>query len=111
MKLEGRSIIGFRDGATGGAKFRAHNPVTGETLDPDFYSPSAEEVNQAATLAHEAFATYRNTSGAEKAKFLRAIAANIEKITDQIVERGTLETALPKARLQGETARTCHQLR
>ena len=111
MKLAGRSIIGFRVGATAGAKFRAHNPVTGETLEPDFYSASAEEVNQAATLAHEAFATYRNTSGAEKAKFLRAIAANIEQITDQIVERGTLETALPKARLQGETARTCHQLR
>src|SRR5690348_7716118 len=94
-----------------GAKFRAHNPVTGEALEPDFYSASAEEVNQAALLAHEAFATYRNASGAEKANFLRAIASNIEKITDQIVERGTLETALPKARLQGETARTCHQLR
>ena len=36
VKLAGRSIIGFRDGATAGAKFRAHNPVTGETLDPDF---------------------------------------------------------------------------
>lgn len=111
MKLVGRSIIGFREGSTAGAKFRAHNPVKGETLEPDFYSASAEEVDQAASLANEAFATYRNTSGAEKAKFLRAIAGNIEKIADQIVERGTLETALPKARLQGETARTCHQLR
>jgi len=111
VKLAGRSIIGFREGSTAGAKFRAHNPVTGETLEPDFSSASAEEVNQAASLANEAFATYRNTSGAEKAKFLRAIVGNIEKITDQIVERGTLETALPKARLQGETARTCHQLR
>lgn len=111
MKLAGRSIIGFREGSTTGAKFRAHNPVTGETLEPDFYAASAEEVNQAASLAHEAFATYRNTSGTEKAKFLRAIASNIETITGQIVERGTLETALPKARLQGETARTSHQLR
>ncbi|HWH56395.1 MAG TPA: aldehyde dehydrogenase family protein, partial [Terriglobales bacterium] len=93
MKLAGRSIIGFREGSTSGAKFRAHNPVTGEALEPDFYSASAEEVNQAASLAHDAFATYRNTSGAEKAKFLREIASNIEKITDQIVERGTLETA------------------
>ena len=111
MKLTGRSLIGFREGSTAGAKFRAHNPVTGQTLDPDFHSASAEEVNQAAALAHEAFASYRTLAGAEKAKFLRAIAGNIEKIADEIVERGTLETALPKARLQSETARTCHQLR
>ena len=111
MKLAGKSIIGFRDGASAGAKFRAHNPVTGETLEPDFYAASSEEVNLAASLAHEAFATYRNTSGTEKARFLRTIAGNIEKIAEEIAERGTLETALPKARLQSETARTCHQLR
>jgi len=111
MKLTGRSIIGFREGAGTGAKFQAHNPVTGEALEPNFYAASAEEVNLAASLAQEAFATYRNTPGAEKAKFLRAIAGNIERVSDEIIERCTLETALPKARLQGETARTCHQLR
>jgi alpha-ketoglutaric semialdehyde dehydrogenase len=111
VKLAGRSIIGFRDGSTDGPRFRALNPATGETLEPDFYSASAEEVNQAASLAHEAFATYRNTSGADKATFLRTIASNIETIADRIVERGTLETALPKKRLQGETGRTCYQLR
>jgi len=41
---------------------------------------------------------------------LRKIAAGIEAITDELVERAGQETALPKARLQGEIARTCGQL-
>jgi alpha-ketoglutaric semialdehyde dehydrogenase len=39
------------------------------------------------------------------------IAAKIEGAVDAIVERAEQETALPKPRLQGETARTCGQLR
>ena len=63
------------------------------------------------SLAHEAFATYSQTSGREKAKFLRTIAARIEGAVDALVERAEQESALPKGRLQGETARTCGQLR
>jgi 2,5-dioxopentanoate dehydrogenase len=68
-------------------------------------------VDRAARLAHEAFAVYGRISGREKAPFLRRIAANIEAIGDEIIERCEQETALPKARLQGETARTVGQLR
>lgn len=111
MGLSGRSIIGFRDGAEATAKFRAHNPKTGDKLDPEFSSATAEEVNRAAELAHAAFEDYRSRSGREKGKFLRQIASNIEAVTNELVERAELETALPKARLQSETARTCNQLR
>ncbi len=111
MRLSGRSIIGFKGGVTSGAAFRAHNPVTREPLPPEFYSASAEEVERAARLAHEAFAIYGRLSGREKAKFLRNIAGNIEAISAEVIERCGLETALPEARLKGELARTCGQLR
>ena len=111
MKLTGRSIIGFSDGVTSGATFRAHNPVTGEALRPEFFCASAEEVERVAQLAQEAFAVYRRTSGREKGQFLRKVAANIEAIAVEVIERCGLETALPEARLRGELARTCGQLR
>jgi 2,5-dioxopentanoate dehydrogenase len=107
----GRSLIGFREGAQNGARFHAFNPATGEALEPEFHAASPEEVDAAAQLAADAFLSCRELSGSEKAEFLNAIAQNIEARTEQIVERAHLETALPKARLQGETARTCGQLR
>jgi 2,5-dioxopentanoate dehydrogenase len=111
VRLSGRSIIGFTDGVTSGATFRAQNPVTGEALAPDFYSASVEEVERAARLAHEAFSIYGRLSGREKGKFLRKIAGNIEGISAEVIERCGLETALPEARLRSELARTCGQLR
>ena len=111
MKLSGQSIIGFRAGSTTKDVFNATNARTGERLEPSFSSATAEDVDAAAVLANEAFATYSRATGREKAAFLRAIAANIESIAPEIIERAEQETALPKARLQGETARTCGQLR
>jgi len=110
MKLSGQSMIGFTDGAGTGAAFRARNPTTGETISPDFFSASVNDVNRAAQLAGDAFAIYGRCSGHKKAKFLRQIATNIEAIAAEIIERAGVETALPQARLQGETARTCGQL-
>jgi 2,5-dioxopentanoate dehydrogenase len=111
VKLAGKSIIGFHEGAVGGNALHATNPKTGERLAQDFFSATPREVDLAACLADEAFASYGRTSGREKAAFLRAIATNIEAITADIIERAEQETALPKARLQGEVGRTCGQLR
>lgn len=111
MTFSGQSIVGFRSAANAGPSFGAINPRTGERISPDFFAAGPDEVNLAATLAHEAFAAYSQTSGRDKAKFLRTIASRIEGAVDALVERAELETALPKARLQGETARTCGQLR
>jgi 2,5-dioxopentanoate dehydrogenase len=111
MELSGRSIIGFQAGAITEEVSYATNPRTGERLEPRFFSATAEEVNAAALLAQQAFAVYGRATGREKATFLRAIAANIESIAGELIERAEQETALPKARLQGETARTCGQLR
>jgi len=110
-KLLGRSLIGFREGAGRGEPLYAWNPTTGEKLQPAFIPATAEEVEQAVQLSAEAFHHYSHTSGRERGAFLRKIAAKIEAITPDIVERAGLETALPPARLQSETARTCNQLR
>jgi 2,5-dioxopentanoate dehydrogenase len=110
-KLAGRSLIGFREGTGVGEAMYATNPTTGERLQPGFIPATAEEVDLAARLAAEAFEAYRRVSGRDRGAFLRTIAAKIESIAGDVIERAAQETALPPARLQGETARTCAQLR
>jgi 2,5-dioxopentanoate dehydrogenase len=111
MNISGKSLIGFQDVAGSSETFRAWNPATGEQLEPDFYSATAAEVDRAAHLAADAFTAYGRTKRAERAAFLRRIAARIEALTEALVERAHVETALPKPRLQSETGRTCNQLR
>jgi 2,5-dioxopentanoate dehydrogenase len=110
-KLSGRSLIGFREGAGTGQPLYATNPTTGQQLQPAFIPATTEEVDLSARLAAEAFDAYRRTSGRERGAFLRTIAARIESIADDVIERAGQETALPHGRLQAETARTCGQLR
>src|SRR6202041_774366 len=110
-KLSGRSLIGFREGNGSSEPLYATDPTTGQHLQPGFISATAEEVELAVTLAAEAFAAYSRVPGRARGAFLRKIAANIESIAGDVVERAGKETALPPARLQGETARTCAQLR
>src|SRR6266403_3687649 len=110
-KLSARSIIGSRDAVGTGEYFYAIHPVSGQSLEPGFSPAAPADVDLALQLASEAFAVYGRASGAEHGAFLRKIAGKIESIGDELVERAQQETALPKPRLQGETARTCGQLR
>lgn len=109
--LTGTSIIGSNRGKEGGATFQAFNPQTGEAIEPAFHSASLDELNKAASLAEQARIPYSSLSGKQRAVFLRAIADNIEGLGDTLIERATLETALPNARFAGERGRTCGQLR
>ena len=109
-QLSGKSIIGFRRGASDGYAIHAINPATGEKLCPTSYSASLEEVDEAAQFASKAFETFARVSGKDRAIFLRKIAENIEDLSDELVERATQETALAAPRIKTETARTCHQL-
>ena len=111
VKLTGRSLIGFRQGNGSGEPICATDPATGHSLQPGFIAATKEEVDLAARLSAEAFVAYSRTSGGVRGAFLRTIATKIESIAGEIVERAGRETALPPARLQGETARTCAQLR
>ena len=109
--LLGYSIIGGEPHKVSGGTFNGFNPATGENLDPQFHYASVEDLNRAADLAEEAFETFRNTTPAARASFLRSIASGIEGIADELVDRANRETGLPEARLRGELARTANQLR
>ena len=111
MQLNGRSIIGFRRGEGNRAELHGFNPATAETLSPPYHYATPAEVDQAAQLANAAFASYSQTTGAQRASFLRQIASNIESLGDTLITRATQETGLLEGRIRTETARTCNQLR
>lgn len=109
--LQGKSLLAGQTGATGGAVFQAINPSTGETFAPDFHEASLAEVDAALNAAAAAFEIYRLQPAETRAKLLDAIAAEIEALGDALLQRAHAETGLPLARLTGERARTCGQLR
>ncbi len=110
-KLQGTSIIGFSSGSETSDVFRAFDPTTGREIDPAFHSATLDELGRATMLADDARLKYSNISGRERAKFLRKAADNIEGLGNTLIERASLETALPNQRFVGERARTCGQLR
>jgi alpha-ketoglutaric semialdehyde dehydrogenase len=111
MQLTGRSIIGFKRGQADSADLPGFNPATGETLEPAYHFATIAEVNEAAELASKAFASYSQTTGVQRATFLRKIASNIEALGDILISRATQETGLAEGRIRTETGRTCSQLR
>ena len=111
MKLHGEHILGYQTSRAGTVTFRAVNPATGESLEPAFWKATEDEVDQSLEKAQSAFETYRTRSGEDRAAFLEKIADGLIQLGDQLLERGTIETALPEARLAGERARTVNQLR
>lgn len=111
MKLEGLSILGQSRVKPAGKPTPAINPANGNELPTSFHWATTEDVSRASELASKAFDEYRRWPAARRAKFLRLIASLIEGEAPALVERANLETALPPARLQGEIARTCGQLR
>ena len=98
--LHGYSIINGKPHQNNGAEFYGVDPATGSKLEPVYRSAGPEEVDLAANLAADAFATLIKLSGKEKARFLRHIADGLEAIKPELVERANRETALPAARLQ-----------
>jgi NADP-dependent aldehyde dehydrogenase len=111
MELLGKSFLGGKRSTGDGGCFQALNPATGAKLEPTFCSATAAEVDQAAQMAAEAFATYRQTSSKAKAAFLRRIADGLDAQKEELAQRAHLETALPIPRLTGEVGRTSGQLR
>lgn len=109
--LHGYSIVDGESRLGNGTAFRGFNPATGAALDPVYHGASLEDLDTAARLAEEAFTTYGKLPGKQKAVFLRHIAAGLDAIAAELVERAHYETALPEARLKGELARTVNQLR
>ena len=109
--MTGKNIIGQNLSSEGKEKFFGENPATGEKLEPAFYEATEKEINSAIEIASDAFQTYRNVSGKDKAQFLENIAEEIVALGDELIQRCMLETGLPEARLTGERGRTVGQLK
>ncbi len=105
--LTGKHLIAgeWIAGATTFASTPAHGPSH------DFAVGTPALVDQACAAAEAAFPALAATSRETRARFLDAIADEIEARGDAITEIGTQETGLPAARLQGERGRTTGQLR
>ncbi|MEU1281093.1 aldehyde dehydrogenase family protein [Streptomyces sp. NPDC005805] len=85
------------------------DPRTGRRREQVAAEATAGEVDGAVRAAHAARAQLADR--AVRAAFLRTAAALLEKSRDALVETADAETALGPARLTGELARTCYQLR
>jgi NADP-dependent aldehyde dehydrogenase len=111
MTLTGELLIGATQQAGSGEPFQAVDPTSGELIEPSFSGAGPAEIDQACALAAAAFGRYRATSPTQRATFLEMIAQKIEDIGDVLIARAMQETGLPKARIEGERARTVGQLR
>ncbi len=92
----------------GETTFRS-SPADGAALDFSVGTPA--HVDRAVQAAEAAFESYGQTSREARARFLEAIADEIEARGAEITAIGTSETGLPAARLEGERGRTTGQLR
>lgn len=77
----------------------------------EFAVGTPAHVNAAVEAAEDAFESYGWSSREDRARFLNAIADEIDARGVAITEIGSQETGLPEARLQGERGRTVGQLR
>ncbi|WP_374553942.1 aldehyde dehydrogenase (NADP(+)) [Aquitalea pelogenes] len=111
MNLTGKMLIGGQSVSGTREALHAINPSSGQTLQPGYAGGDQAQVEQACALAWAAFDAYRETTPAQRAQLLQTIAGEIEAQSDALIEHAMLETGLPQARLQGERARTCGQLR
>lgn len=85
------------------------DPRTGKRRERVAVEATAQDVGTAVRAAHDARAAL--TDRTVRAAFLRTAADELEAARDRLVEAADAETALGPARLTGELARTCYQLR
>ncbi|WP_319783255.1 aldehyde dehydrogenase (NADP(+)) [Oceanisphaera sp. IT1-181] len=111
MTLNAQLLLGSRAASGEAAPIYGINPATNERLEPGYAGASPAQVAEACALADAAFEPYRHGSLAARAAFLDAIAEQILSLGNTLIERAMLETGLPRARLEGERARTVGQLR
>jgi alpha-ketoglutaric semialdehyde dehydrogenase len=109
--ITGKNYIGNTLSANGNITYKTFNPQANAENETVYIEATSEEIGTAVHLASEAFKTYRETSGKEKATFLNAIADEILALDDELVKTYMSETGLPEGRAKGERGRTIGQLR
>lgn len=93
-----------------GKEFWSHNPATGEKGEA-YREVDAQQVDIAVKEAADAFEVVKKKTMKNRADLLDSIAQELEDLGDELIEVCNSETGLGEARLKGERARTCGQLR
>jgi 2,5-dioxopentanoate dehydrogenase len=109
--ITGKNQIGFTQSAKGAITFKTFNPQKNTENKTLFYEATDNEIDKACQLASDAFKTFKNTSGSQKAAFLNAIADEIFTLGNTLVEIYCAESGLSKKRCLNERTRTIFQLR
>lgn len=68
------------------------------------------QVNDALKQASEAFKTYKNLPGKQKAAFLRLVGEEMQSLGDKLIKTVMEESNLPEGRVRSELGRTVGQL-
>jgi NADP-dependent aldehyde dehydrogenase len=111
MTLTGNSLIaGTEVAGTNGSTFGI-NPATNEALEPAYTLVSDDQLKAATDAAADAFESFSTLEPERHARFLEAIAENIDAVGEELINRASAETGLGAERLRGERARTVGQLR
>ncbi len=109
--ITGKNYIGNQLSAKGTTTHKTVNPKLNIENPTPFYQATLEEVEAAAELAANAFKTYKNTPGKQRAAFLNAIADEILALDTELIDMYVSESGLPEGRAAGERGRTVGQLR
>src|SRR5690606_16853254 len=108
--LHGMHFLAGNEESKGGELFHAVDPITGTKLEPGYAEATAEQIARACDAAATAAPAFAATQPTQRAALLRAIAAGLLDLGDELVQRVHAETALPAGRIEGERARTVLQL-
>jgi alpha-ketoglutaric semialdehyde dehydrogenase len=109
--ITGKNYVGSKLKAAGEKKFKTYNPQLDIENPWVFTEATQDEIEEAVTLAHQAFGTYKNCSGLEKANFLNAIADEVLALGDNLLVQYCSESGFPMGRSEGERGRMVGQLR
>lgn len=110
-EITGQNFIGGQRSADGAATLQSLAAVDATPHAQVFVEATPTEVTAAAQAAYSAFDAFCATRPATRARFLDAIADEIDTLADTVVPEAMRETALPEGRLRGEITRTTKQLR
>lgn len=109
--ITGKNYIGSQLKAGGTKILKTFNPILNTENPWVFTEATQDEIEEAVTLANQAFASYKNYSGIQKAKFLNAIADEILALGDDLLVQYCTESGYPRGRAEGERGRTIGQLK
>jgi len=89
--ITGKNHIGNQLSAEGSKTFKTFDPISNIENSSIHYEASQKEINEAVSLASDAFKEFRTISGERKAAFLHAIADEILALDDELIQ-----TIVPK---------------